>query len=298
MGLLEGADGASAKTGGREMFRQSFFRYMVKAAAGAAVALGLTAQIGLAQSWEDSPTVQNIKKEGVLRAGVSIAAPTIFKDPSTGELEGILIQIGKEAAKRLGVKLEVSETGWDTIIAGLQANKYDVALAGLFETEQRKKVVDFVTFGEEGIGFLVRKDNDAINTVDDLNKSGVTIATVTGSGSEQMIKDNFKESEIKSVISPTGGSGAPPEEVIAGRVDAAQFDAVLALAYQERFPDLKVVPADAFEKPLFPTPTGIAVRKDDPKFREFLASVIADLEKDGQILAWREKWSKPELLLN
>src|SRR5690606_10231678 len=142
-----------------------------------------------------------------------------------GELEGILMQIGKEAAKRLGVEFEASETGWDTIIAGLQANKYDVALAGLFETEQRKKVVDFVTFGEEGIAFLVRKDNDAINTADDLNKSGVTIATVTGSGSEQMIKDNFKESEIKSVISPTGGSGAPPEEVIAGRVDAAQFDA-------------------------------------------------------------------------
>jgi polar amino acid transport system substrate-binding protein len=271
---------------------------MGKVAGGAMIALGLTAQAGFAQSFDDSPTIQSIKKEGVLRAGVSIAAPTIFKDPSTGELEGILMQIGKEAAKRLGVEFEASETGWDTIIAGLQANKYDVALAGLFETEQRKKVVDFVTFGEEGIAFLVRKDNDAINTADDLNKSGVTIATVTGSGSEQMIKDNFKESEIKSVISPTGGSGAPPEEVIAGRVDAAQFDAVLALAYQERFPDLKVVPSDAFEKPLFPTPTGIAIRKDDPKFGEFLASVVADLEKDGQILAWREQWSKPDLLLN
>lgn len=280
------------------MFRQLLRNRIGMAAAGAVIALGLTAQASFAQSFDDSPTIQAIKKAGVLRAGVSIAAPTIFKDPSTGELEGILIQIGKEAAKRLGVGFEASETGWDTIIAGLQANKYDVALAGLFETEQRKKVVDFVTFGEEGIAFLVRKDNDAIKTSEDLNKSSVTIATVTGSGSEQMIKDNFKESQIKSVISPTGGSGAPPEEVIAGRVDAAQFDAVLALAYQERFPDLKVVPSDAFEKPLFSTPTGIAIRKDDPKFGEFLASIVADLEKEGKILAWREKWSKPELLLN
>jgi len=265
--------------------------------AGLAVLLGVGTGLA-AEGWEDSPTIKKIKENGVLRVGVAIAAPTVFKDPGSGELEGIAIQIGQEAAKRLGVEFEASETGWDTIIAGLQADKYDIALAGLFETPQRREVVDFVTIGEEGIAFLVRKDNDAINTAEDLEKDGVTIATVTGSGSEQMIRDNFKNAQIKSIISPTGGSGAPPEEVLAGRSDAAQFDAVLTNAYQERFPDLKVVPQDAFEKPLFPTPIGIAVRKDDPQFREFLQSVVSDLQQQGLIQSWREKWSKPDLLLN
>lgn len=251
-----------------------------------------------AESWDDSPTIKAIKEAGVLKAGAAIAAPTVFKDSQSGELEGIVIQIGKEAAKRLGVKFEVAETGWDTIIAGLQAEKYEVALAGLFETEQRKKVVDFVTFGEEGIAFMVRKDNSTITTVEDIDRSGVTIGTVTGSGSEQMIKDHFKNAEIKSILSPTGGSGAPPEEVLAGRVDAAQFDAVLTQAYLQRFPDLKVVPAEAFSKPLFPTPIGIAIRKDDPQFQAFLASVVADLQKQGLLDSWRAKWSQPELLLN
>lgn len=269
----------------------------------AAICAGFTLAAGVqagsaAEHWEDSPTIQKIKSEGVLRAGVAIAAPAVFKDPQSGELEGIVIQIGKQAAERLGVEFEVAETGWDTIIAGLQANKYDVALAGLFETPQRQEVVDFVTIGEEGIAFLVSKDNAELNTAEDLNQDGVTIATVTGSGSEQMIKDNFGNSEIKSVISATGGSGAPPEEVIAGRVDAAQFDAVLALAYQERFPDLKVVPADAFEKPLFPTPIGVGIRKGDPVFQAFLQSVVDELQEQGQIQTWREQWSKPELLLN
>jgi polar amino acid transport system substrate-binding protein len=268
---------------------------------GAFAATLLTASghpVWAAESWDDSPTIKAIKEAGVLKAGAAIAAPTVFKDSQSGELEGIVIQIGKEAAKRLGVKFEVAETGWDTIIAGLQANKYDVALAGLFETDQRKKVVDFVTFGEEGIAFLVRKDNAAITSVEGIDKSGVIIGTVTGSGSEQMIKDHFKNAEIKSILSPTGGSGAPPEEVISGRVDAAQFDAVLTQAYLERFADLKVVPEDAFTKPLFPTPIGIAIRKDDPQFQAFLASVVADLEKQGLIASWRAKWSQPELLLN
>jgi len=281
------------------MKRRSFLGRISLATICAGMTLTVGIPAGLATDhWESSPTIQKIKSDGVLRTGVAIAAPTVFKDPQSGELEGIVIQIGKAAAAKLGVEFEAAETGWDTIIAGLQANKYDVALAGLFETPQRKEVVDFVTVGEEGIAFLVRKDNAELNTAEDLNKVGVTIATVTGSGSEQMIKENFQSSEIKSVISSTGGSGAPPEEVIAGRVDAAQFDAVLALAYQERFPDLKIVPADAFEKPLFPTPIGVGIRKGDPVFQEFLQSIVDELQKEGKIQSWREQWSKPELLLN
>jgi ABC-type amino acid transport substrate-binding protein len=263
-----------------------------------AVALPFAAPGSAAEHWAESPTIKAIKEHGVLRAGVSLAAPTAFKDARTGELQGIVLQIGAAAADRLGVGLETVETGWDTIIAGLQAGQYEVALAGLFETPQRREVVDFVTFGEEGIAFLVQKDNAAIATIEDLQKPGVTVATVTGSGSEQMIKDNFKEVELKSILSPTGGSGAPPEEVISGRVDAAQFDAVLTQAYLERFPGLKVVPEDAFEKPLFPTPIGLAVRKDDQLLREFLTEVVDGLQAKGQIQEWRAQWSQPELLLN
>jgi polar amino acid transport system substrate-binding protein len=275
---------------------------VVRTALGAVAAVAIAACFSVpgraAEPWSESPTIKEIKDRGVLRAGVSLAAPTAFKDPRTGDLEGIVLQIGRQAADRLGVELETIETGWDTIIAGLQADKYDVALAGLFETPQRLEVVDFVTFGEEGIAFLVQKDNATIATVEDLQKPGVTIATVTGSGSEQMIKANFQDVQIKSILSPTGGSGAPPEEVLSGRVDAAQFDAVLTQAYLERFPGLKVVPEDAFEKPLFPTPIGLAVRKDDQLFREFLTKVVKELEAKGQIQEWREQWSKPELLLN
>ncbi len=247
--------------------------------------------------YKDSPTLQAIVKGGVLRAGTSLAAPSSFKDPKTGQVDGSVIRIGQEVARRLGVKMDLTVTGWDTIIAGLQAKQYDMALAGLFETPARKKVVDFVTFEKEGIAFLVRKDNKKVNTVEDLNRPEVTIATVTGSGSEQMVKQNFPKATIRSILSPSGGSGAPPEEVISGRVDAAQFDAVLTIAYLQRFPTLRVVPKDAFTNPLFPTPTGIGIRKGDDKFKAFLDAVVADLAKKGLLREWRARWSKPEFLL-
>jgi ABC-type amino acid transport substrate-binding protein len=274
--------------------------WMILAALAAVVASLVGAGVAAAQvpeQYRDSPTIQEILKRGVLLAGTSLAAPSSFKDPQTGEIKGAVIEVGNELAKRMGVKLQLEVTGWDTIIAGLQAKKYDIALAGLFETPPRKQVVDFVTWGREGIAFLVRKDNDKLKTPEDLNKPEVKIATVTGSGSEQMVKQHMPRATIRSILSPSGGSGAPPEEVIAGRVDAAQFDAVLTVAYLQRFPNLKVVPADAFENPLFPTPTGIAVRKGDEKLKAFMASVVEDMTKRGVLLEARKRWSQPELLL-
>jgi polar amino acid transport system substrate-binding protein len=288
---------ASAAPAKRQMISRTLLWFAASVTL-ASAAISTEAAAGTLTDYTHSPTVQRIKERGAFRGGVAITAPAAFKNPATGELMGIAIEVGKAAATKLGVRLETSETGWDTIIAGLQAEKYDVTLTSLFETPKRKEVVDFVTFGTEGIAFLVRKDNGDIRTAEDMHRPGVSIATLTGSGSEQMIRENFKSAEIRSIISPTGGSGAPPEEVISGRVDAAQFDAVLTHAYLERFPNLKVVPEDAFEHPLFPTPIGVAVRKDDPLFREFLADVVEELQSSGRMAKWREKWTKPDVLLS
>ena len=86
--------------------------------------------------------------------------------------------------------------------------------------------------------------------------------------------------------------------MISGRgLDAAQFDATLTQAYLKRFPGLKVVPGDAFTRPLFPTPVGIAVRKNEPQLQSFLAEIVKSTESSGQLLQLREKWSNPDQLL-
>ena len=239
---------------------------------------------------EESPTIQAIKERGTLRLGAAIALPAVYKDPGTGELLGVGIDMGNEAAKRLGVEVEYIESSWDAIIAGLQANKYDGVVAGLYATEERKKVVDFVIWYEEGNCFLVRNESP-IHTLEDLNSPDVTIATITGSGSEQMVMANLPNAKLHSVPTATGGGGAPPEEVLAGRADASQFDGVLALAWEQRFPELRVAPDGCFENPTMPTPVGIAINKEDPAWKAFWEEVVADLEAQGLIGDWRAKYS-------
>jgi ABC-type amino acid transport substrate-binding protein len=238
----------------------------------------------------ESPTIKAIKERGTLRLGAAIALPAVYKDPSDGKLKGVGVDMANEAAKRLGVDVEYIESSWDAIIAGLQANKYDAVVAGLYATEERKKVVDFVIWYEEGNCFLVRNDSP-IHTLEDLNSSDVTIATITGSGSEQMVQANLPNAKIRSVPTATGGGGAPPEEVLSGRADASQFDGVLALAWDQRFPELRVAPDNCFEDPTMPTPVGIAINKGDPEWKTFWEEVVADLESQGLIKDWRAKYS-------
>ena len=92
-----------------------------------------------------SPTLDRIREQKVLRAGIGIAIPWLGQNPQTNQYVGPAMELGDRIAKTLGVKLEVIPATWDAIIAGLQADKYDFLLAPLFATEKRRQVVDFVT---------------------------------------------------------------------------------------------------------------------------------------------------------
>jgi len=222
----------------------------------------------------ESPTIEEVQKRGVLRVGVVLGMPTIYKDPKTGKLEGYALTILREGANRLGVDVEFTESSWDGIIAGLQAEKYELAAAGLFQTEQRKQAIDFVDVYLSGICFLAKEESE-LNTLEDLNSPDVKIGTVQGSGSEQMVEKNLPKAELVSVPT-TGGAGAPIELVLSDRADVVQVDDNAADSWVKRYCGLKVIPSDCWEQHPFGLPIGWGVRKGDPGWQEFWEQVTDD----------------------
>src|SRR5207247_2652172 len=95
-----------------------------------------------------SPTLDRIREQKVLRAGIGISLPWLGQNPKTSQYFGPAIELGDRIAKNLAVQLELLPSTWDVIIAGLQANKTDLLLAPLFATEKRRQVVDFVNWTE------------------------------------------------------------------------------------------------------------------------------------------------------
>ena len=243
----------------------------------------------------ESPTIAAIKEAGKLRAGVAVALPTIGQDPKTGEFFGPAIEVGKWLAEGLGVEVEFVDTNWDTAVAGLQANKYEVCVAGLYATPQRVEVIDFVNYTRMGFCGMVLKDNDKVNTLEDFNKPETVLGIYTGSGHEPL-RDEFPNATFDSVVSPPGAE-TRIEELLAGRIDVAFLDSPLILVYQEEYPQVKVIPESpeyCYENPIMGMEVGISVAKGDPAWYSYVESVVKGRGEEIQQLL--KKYSAPEYL--
>lgn len=90
-------------------------------------------------------TVDQIRARGVLKIpGILNEDPYFNKDPRTGEWRGFAIEMGRDIAKTLGVKLEVVESSWANSILDVQSGKVDLAL-GITATPQRALSVSFTS---------------------------------------------------------------------------------------------------------------------------------------------------------
>jgi polar amino acid transport system substrate-binding protein len=269
---------------------------------GLMVSLAFNTGAVLAQSVEppakgQSVTIDRIRASGTLRAGAATALPWLGQNPASHEFFGPSVEMGKELADRLGVKLELIPSGYDTIIAGLQANQFDITIAALSATEKRKQVVDFVNYTIAGTCYAVLADNAKVNTLEDLNQPSVSIGTWTGTGTEQVVKEKYTKATINSVVMPVPGSNRM-QDVITKRIDAATLDSPRALLVVHQFPQLKIIPGgpdECIAHPDLPVPIGIAIAKGDPVFAAWLQAAIAQMQR--KIDAAITKYSSLEYML-
>ena len=104
--------------------------------------LAMVATVGPALA-QDKSLIKEIQQRGELPSWIRDSRSSLhLKDSATGQWKGIAVDIMEEWAKELGVKHVAVDTSWDTMIAGLQAGKYDVA-ASLNQRPARALVVTF-----------------------------------------------------------------------------------------------------------------------------------------------------------
>jgi polar amino acid transport system substrate-binding protein len=80
---------------------------------------------------------------------------------------GIDVEIAMEIAKRLGKTLKIKDVEFDSIIGGINSGKYDMALAGLTVTEERKKSVSFTDSYAKGVQVMIVAEGSAYTSIDD-----------------------------------------------------------------------------------------------------------------------------------
>lgn len=139
-------------------------------------------------------TVTDIKNKGIVTVVTNAVFPP-FEYFKSDEIRGIDIDISKEIAKDLGVKLEVLDMNFDGVIAAIASGKGDFVAAGLTVDEKRKKSIDFsneyITVPQSLVTIL----NSEINEVNDLR--GKNIGTQIGTTSDKYIDSEIQNGFLK-----------------------------------------------------------------------------------------------------
>ena len=146
-------------------------------------ACGSKTQVNNTGSGDTDNSLQTVLERGTLRAGAEGNwNPFVYNDLATGNLVGYEVGIVEEIAKRMGVKVEWSIANqWDGVIAGLQANRYDVVFCGctLANLEAAPDCVGTIPYREDPIVLVTAEDNNEIKSWEDL-KGKLSANALTG----------------------------------------------------------------------------------------------------------------------
>lgn len=143
---------------------------------------------------------QNVQKAGVLRCGAAVAPPYVMRNPATGEYTGFFADLCRDFADALKVKPQFVDTTWDSIVAGLQAGKWDLSMA-LNRTPARAMAVQFsIAAMQYEISLAYDKNNKKIpagaKSIGDIDKAGVTLAVMSGTAQDRAISAAVKNAKV------------------------------------------------------------------------------------------------------
>lgn len=228
--------------------------------------------------------LEEIKAAGKIVLGTSADYPPYeFHKLENGKdtIVGWEIELAEAIAKELGVKLEIKDSKFDTLLGDLNAKKLDWVIAGLTITEERKKSVDFSDPYVKGGQVLLTRKDTGIKGVADLN--GKTIGVQLGTVGETEAK-KIQGAKVKSLDSYE----AVVLDLISGKVDAVVIGNSVGKHYEKQNPKLAVVAELTSDE------TAAAFRKGDKELVEAVNKILAKLKQDGTIDKLIEKYQAEE----
>jgi cyclohexadienyl dehydratase len=238
-----------------------------------------------AQAQQNSK-LERILKAGVLRVGTTgDYNPMSFRDPATKELAGHQIDAARELAKDMGVKVEFVPTDWKTLVQGVQAGQYDIAMTGASMSVARAKTAGFTTpWGRNAFFPLVLKKNaQKFKTWDDLNQPSVTAGFNLGTTMEQFVQSTLPKSTVRRVESPARDW----QELLAGRVDYVVTSLIEGSSLIKQYPDMTLMFLD---QPRNSIPMSFVVPIDDQIWINFVNNWVTIKRQNGYFAELNKKW--------
>jgi len=208
-----------------------------------------------------------------LRIATEGAYPPFNSKNAKGELVGFDVDLARAICAHMKTKCTLVAQDWDGIIPGLLAKKYDLIVASMSITEERKKKVAFSTpYYSNYLQFVAKKGSGFEPTAGGIE--GKTIGAQRATVSSQYLEDNYrKTAKIKVYDKQT----AAWLDLKAGRVDAILSDLLPSYDWVKKNKGFEMVGGRIGNDDKI----GIAARKDDTALLEKVNAAILALRKNG-----------------
>ena len=219
-------------------------------------------------------------KDGVLTMATNATFPP-YESYEGNDIVGIDADIAKAIADKLGLKLEIQDMEFNSIITAVQSGKADLGLAGMTVTDERKQSVDFTDSYATGIQSVIVKEGSSIKSIDDLKgkKIGVQLAT-TG---DIYAKDDFGEENVEEY-----NKGADAVMALtSGKIDAVIIDNQPAKAFVKTTDGLQILDTDYVQEDY-----AAAIQKGNTDLLNAVNGALKELKEDGTIQKILDKYIK------
>lgn len=223
----------------------------------------------------------DIQDAGTLRVATSDDYPPLEmlaedNKTITGAEPELITAIGEV----LGVKAELTKVAFDSLISGIQADRFDIAIQAMLDTAERQEQVTFVDYFNTSTTMLVKSENaKKFTELDAL--CGQSIAVESGTGQVDIAAEQSQtcvdsgEAAISVLEFPD--TVACLQSVVTGRTQAF-LGGTPTIAFQADKSDGALV---ATGTPMNLKPYGILIPKDDDKLAEAVQGALQKLMDDG-----------------
>lgn len=190
--------------------------------------------------------MDDILKRGELIVAVQTQGPPVSFVDKNGERTGLAVELSRQMAKDLGVKIVFQDYDWKGLIPALLAGKADMIAGDMTPTPQRAAQLLFSRpiFFNDTVAFTTK--DSPYKSWKDLDKEGVTIAALQGSTYADAVKKYLPKATLKVF---SGGGPAVAQTLARARVDA-MIGGQDYNSYVRQFDNLKALDGTMTREPL------------------------------------------------
>lgn len=214
-----------------------------------------------------------------------------YRNPKTSELSGIDIDMARELASFLNVKLSFVESSFAHLIENLKSRKCDIAMHGVGVRESRKQHLLFSKpYLSSGIYAISNKKENIVQNWSDIDQHGVVVVVQRGTYMEPVMRQELQ----KATLSVVDTFKAREQAVLSGRADVFMTDYPYGKRMQQltKWAELHTPP-----NVLAPTNYAYAVAKGQTEWLATVNVFLNEMKRNGKLAKYAEKHGLTEIVI-